>query len=186
LSFVDANGFANFKGALNALGLDKETLSLSYRSAREIMELASRVSGQPVDTSRARSGAAEFHQLPDCAAAGTALRALIARLSAADPQALTAIICKKKTDIKLIHGALAGLPGVHSEGIITFEPGTLVVNSHQVKGLEFTNVVLWNPSESDYRQTELDRNLLYVAITRACQRIDIIHWSPLAKALRPS
>jgi DNA helicase II / ATP-dependent DNA helicase PcrA len=186
LSFVDANGFANFKGALNALGLDKETLSLSYRSAREIMELASRVSGQPVDTSRARSGAAEFHQVPDYAAAGAALRALIARLSAADPQALTAIICKKKSDIKLIHGALAGLPGVHSEGVITFEPGTLVVNSHQVKGLEFTNVVLWNPSESDYRLTELDRNLLYVAITRACQRIDIIHWSQLAKALRPS
>jgi DNA helicase IV len=181
---VSADGFANFKGALNALGLDKETLSLSYRSAREIMELASRVSGQPVDTSRARSGAAEFHQVPDAAAAGTKLRELTGALSAADPQALTAVICKKKADIKAIHAALAGLPGVHAEGIVTFEPGTLVVNSHQVKGLEFTNVVLWNPCESDYRQTELDRNLLYVAITRACQRIDIIHWKPLAQALR--
>jgi DNA helicase II / ATP-dependent DNA helicase PcrA len=186
LSFVDANGFANFRGALNALGLDKETLSLSYRSAREIMELASRVSGQPVDTSRARSGAAEFHQVADSAAAALRLREVTGKLSAADPQALTAVICKKKADIKAIHAALAGVPGVHGEGIITFEPGVLVVNSHQVKGLEFTNVVLWNPCENDYRQTELDRNLLYVAITRACQRIDIIHWQPLAKALRPT
>ena len=185
LSFVDADGFANFKGALNALGLDKETLSLSYRSARQIMELASRVSGQPVDTSRAREGAAEFHPVADFAGGAGRLRELIGQLSAADPQALTAVICKKKADIKAIHAALAGVRGVHREGIVSFEPGTLVVNSHQVKGLEFTNVVLWNPCESDYRQTELDRNLLYVAITRACQRIDIIHWKPLAKALKP-
>lgn len=182
LSFVDADGFANFKGALNSLGLDKETLSLSYRSAREIMELAAQVSGQPADTSKARSGVAEFHQLRDFAAAAGKLRQLIGELASADPQALTAVICKKKADIKQIHAALAGVAGLHDEGIISFEPGTLIVNSHQVKGLEFTNVVLWNPSESDYRQNQLDRNLLYVAITRACKRIDIIHWSPLAKA----
>ena len=184
LSFVDADGFANFKGTLNSLGLDKETLSLSYRSAREIMELAARVSGQPADTTRARPGVAEFHQVRDFAGAAGKLRSLIGELSGADPKALTAVICKKKADIKPIHAALAGVAGLHGEGIVTFEPGTLLVNSHQVKGLEFTNVVLWNPSESDYRQNELDRNLLYVAITRACQRIDIIHWRPLAKALQ--
>ena len=184
LSFVDAEGFANFKGTLNSLGLDKETLSLSYRSAREIMELAARVSGQPADTSKARPGVAEFHKVRDFAGAAEKLRSLIGELSGADSQALTAVICKKKSDIKLINAALAGVPGLHREGEITFEPGTLVVNSHQVKGLEFTNVVLWDPSESDYRQTELDRNLLYVSITRACQRIYILHWRPLAKALR--
>ena len=184
LSFVDADGFANFKGALNSLGLDKETLSLSYRSAREIMELAARVNGQPVDTSKARPGVVEFHGVRDFAAAAGVLRGLLGELAGADPQALTAVICKKKADIRLIHGALAGLSGLHGEGVITFEPGVLVVNSHQVKGLEFTNVVLWDPNEGDYRQTELDRNLLYVAITRACKRIDVIHWRPLAKALQ--
>jgi DNA helicase II / ATP-dependent DNA helicase PcrA len=183
LSFVDADGFANFKGALNSLGLDKETLSLSYRSAREIMELAARVSGQPVDTSKARSGVVQFHAVGDFAAAAGTLRRLVGELSSADPQALTAVICKKKADIKSIHAALGGVAGLHGEGVITFEPGVLVVNSHQVKGLEFTNVVLWDPSENDYRQNELDRNLLYVAITRACQRIDVIHWRPLAKLL---
>lgn len=184
LSFVDADGFANFKGALNSLGLDKETLSLSYRSAREIMELAARVSGQPVDTSKARPGVVEFHEVRDFAAAAGRVRQLAVEHSLADPQALTAVICKKKADIKPIHAALAGVAGLHGEGIISFEPGILVVNSHQVKGLEFTNVVLWDPSESDYRQTELDRNLLYVAITRACKRIDVIHWRPLAKAFQ--
>ena len=186
LSFVDADGFANFKGALNSLGLDKETLSLSYRSAREIMELAACVSGQPVDTSKARPGVVQFHAVGDFAAAAGRLRQLAVGLANADPQALTAVICKKKADIASIHAALRGVTGLHGEGVITFEPGVLVVNSHQVKGLEFTNVVLWDPSENDYRQNELDRNLLYVAITRACKRIDVIHWRPLAKALQSS
>ncbi len=184
LSFVEADGFANFKGALNSLGLDKETLSLSYRSAREIMELAAAVSGQPADSSQARPGVVQFHKVRDFAQAADGLRQLVNEFAAADPQALTAVICKKKADIKSIHAALAGAAGLHGEGIVSFEPGTLVVNSHQVKGLEFTNVVLWDPSESDYRQTQLDRNLLYVAITRACKRIDVIHWRPLAKALQ--
>jgi len=182
LSFVDADGFANFKGTLNSLGLDRENLSLSYRSARKIMDLAARVSGQPADSSRARPGVAEFHEVRSFADAAGKLRQLLAAVAGADPQALTAVICKKKADIKPIHAALAGTAGLHPDGVIGFEPGVLVVNSHQVKGLEFTNVVLWNPSESDYRQNQLDRNLLYVAITRACKRIDIIHWSPLAKA----
>jgi len=183
LSFVDTDGFANFRVALNSLGLDRETLALSYRSAREIMELAARVSGRPVDTSKAHAGVAEFHQVRDFAEAAGKLRELAAELAAADPRALTAVICKKKAEVNRIQAALKGVAGLHEEGAITFEPGLLVVNAHQVKGLEFTNVVLWDPSESDYRQNELDRNLLYVAITRACKRIDLLHWRPLAKAL---
>jgi DNA helicase II / ATP-dependent DNA helicase PcrA len=184
LSFVDSDGFANFKAALHSLGLDKENLALSYRSAREIMELAAKVSGRPVDTSKAHPGAAEFHEVRDSTSAAAKLRALVAEFASADPQALTAVICKRKADIKPIHAALTGVAGLHGDGTISFEPGVLVVNTHQVKGLEFTNVVLWDPNEADYRETELDRNLLYVAITRACKRIDIIHWRPLATWFR--
>jgi DNA helicase II / ATP-dependent DNA helicase PcrA len=184
LSFVDSDGFANFKGTLVSLGLDRETLSLSYRSAREIMELAAKVSGRAVDTSKAHAGVAQFHEVRSFSEAAERLRQLVADLAVADPRALTAVICKKKADVKRIHSALGGVAGLHPDGVISFEPGVLVVNTHQVKGLEFTNVVLWDPSENDYRQTELDNNLLYVAITRACKRIDIVHWSPLAKALR--
>jgi DNA helicase II / ATP-dependent DNA helicase PcrA len=184
LSFVDSDGFANFKGTLNSLGLDKETLSLSYRSAKEIMELAAKVSGRPVDTSKAHPGAAEFHEVGDFPAAAAKLKELVAGFRDADPRALTAVICKKKADIRPIRAALAGVAGLHDEGAISFDPGVLVVNTHQVKGLEFTNVVLWDPNEGDYRQNELDRNLLYVAITRACKRIDIVHWRPLTTWLR--
>jgi len=67
---------------------------------------------------------------------------------------------------------------------VTFDPGILVVIPFQVKGLEFSHVVLWNPSESDYHNNDTDRNLLYVAITRACKELHIVHYKPLVKYLR--
>ena len=183
LSFVDGTGFLNFRRQLQLSGLDKETLAISYRSAREILELAARVSGRAVDTSKAHSGVVKFYPEKDSAAALRKVRWLVEQLVEREPNGLTAIICKKKTDVKLLHHALAGVAGLHGEGEVCFEPGVLVVNAHIVKGVEFTNVILWNPSETDYRQTEIDRNLLYVALTRASKRLYVVHWRPLAKGL---
>jgi DNA helicase IV len=183
LSFVDGTGFLNFRRQLQLSGLDKETLAISYRSAREILELAARVSGRPVDTSKSHSGVVKFYPEIDSAAALRKVRWVVEQLVAREPNGLTAIICKKKADVKLLHHALAGVTGLHGEGEVCFEPGVLVVNAHIVKGVEFTNVILWNPSETDYRQTEIDRNLLYVALTRASKRLYVVHWRPLAKGL---
>ncbi|MDD2338191.1 MAG: ATP-binding domain-containing protein [Geobacteraceae bacterium] len=183
LSFVDGTGFVNFRRQLQLSGLDKETLAISYRSAREILELAARVSGRTVDTSKSHSGVVKFYPEKDSSSALRKVRWIVEQLVAREPNALTAIICKKKTDVKAIHRFLGGVAGLHGEGEVCFEPGVLVVNAHIVKGVEFTNVILWNPSETDYRQTEIDRNLLYVALTRASKRLYVVHWRPLAKGL---
>ncbi|MRR56538.1 MAG: helicase, partial [Deltaproteobacteria bacterium] len=183
LSFVDGTGFLNFRRQLQLSGLDKETLAISYRSAREILELAARVSGRAVDTSKAHSGVVKFYPERDSAAALRKVRWVVEQLVEREPNGLTAVICKKKADVKLLHHALAGVAGLHGEGEVCFEPGVLVVNAHIVKGVEFTNVILWNPSETDYRQTEIDRNLLYVALTRASKRLYVVHWRTLAKGL---
>jgi len=184
LSFVDSAGFGNFRQQLQLSGLDKEMLTISYRSAREILELASRVSGKPVDTSKAHSGVVKFYREKDSGDAAMKVRLIAEQAVGKEPNSLTAVICKKKTDIKAVHRVLAGVPGLHGEGEISFDPGVLVVNAHQVKGVEFTNVILWNPSDTDYRQTVTDRNLLYVAVTRASKRLYAVHWSPLAVGLR--
>jgi DNA helicase IV len=183
LSFVDGTGFVNFRRQLQLSGLDKETLAISYRSAREILEVAARVSGRPVDTSKSHSGVVKFYPEKDSSAALRKVRWIVEQLVAREPNALTAIICKKKTDVKTLHQSLAGVAGLHGEGEVCFEPGVLVVNAHIVKGVEFTNVILWNPSDTEYRQTEIDRNLLYVALTRASKRLYVVHWRPLAKGL---
>jgi len=183
LSFVDATGFGNFRRKLQLSGLDKETLAVSYRSAKEILELASRVSGRQADTSKAHSGVVKFFRESDSKASLARVRMIAEQIVKKEPDSLTAVICKKKTDVKAVHKALAEVPGLHAAGDVSFEPGLLVVLAHQVKGVEFTNVILWNPSSSDYRQTETDRNLLYVAITRAAKRLYGVHWAPLAKGL---
>jgi len=183
LSFVDGSGFVSFRRQLQLSGLDKETLAISYRSAREILELAARVSGRPVDTSKSHAGVVKFYPEKDSSASLQRVRWIVDQLVSREPNALTAVICKKKSDVKELYRSLAGVAGLHQEGEVCFEPGVLVVNAHIVKGVEFTNVILWNPSETDYRQTEVDRNLLYVALTRASKRLYVVHWRPLAKGL---
>jgi DNA helicase IV len=165
LSFVDSTSFINFRQQLQLSGLDKETLVISYRSAREILELAARVSGRAVDTSKAHSGVVKFYREKDSRDAAKKVKAIAEQIVRKEPNSLTAVICKKKTDVKAVHRILAGVPGLHTEEV-SFDPGVLVVNAHQVKGSS-SNVILWNPSDTDYRQTETDRNLLYVAVTRA-------------------
>lgn len=57
---------------------------------------------------------------------------------------------------------------------------------HQVKGLEFAGVILRNPTQKAYPPTELGRNLLYVAITRAGNRLAVYHREPLTGIMSPS
>lgn len=185
LSFLDGQGLATFKTKLHARGLGKESLTVSYRCPKEIIELAARVVGRPVDTSKVRSGGiVNYHSMKNSAESMSQVRQIAGELAEANPGTLTAIICKKKADVKALHGALAGLPGLHEEGEISFTPGVQITHAHAIKGVEFTHVILYNPSSYDYRQTAPDRNLLYVAITRACRRIDIVHHQPLAKGLQ--
>lgn len=41
-------------------------------------------------------------------------------------------------------------------------------------------MILWNPTQKSYPATELGKNLLYVAITRASDRLAIYHHAPLS------
>ncbi len=66
---------------------------------------------------------------------------------------------------------------------MTFEPVVAVTIAHLVKGVEFANVILYDPNAKDFRNSSIDRNLLYVCITRACRRLDIVYWRELAAGL---
>lgn len=186
LNFVDNNAFPRFRAKLQTLGLSKVNLSVSYRCPKEIIDLANKVIGRSVDTTKAHKGTLEYHEGTTQDEAVGKLRKLVVDLQQADSKALIAIICKKKAEVKTVHKALEGTIGLHPVGDLCYDPGILVVNAHQVKGLEFSSVVLWNPSTMDYRQGPSDRNLLYVGITRASRRLDIVHWQKLAKGLEPT
>jgi superfamily I DNA/RNA helicase len=52
----------------------------------------------------------------------------------------------------------------------------LVTDIQQVKGLEFFSVLLWNPSKENFPNTQLGKNFLYVAITRAEENLCLVSW----------
>ena len=183
LSWVDAADFDIFHKNLKEVGVSNETLSVSYRCPKEIMALASRISNRESEQIGRHSGALEYHKVADEESALGLLRSLVEKLVAEDPNSLTAVICKKKADEKMLHKELTGITGLHQQGELTFEPGALVTIAHQVKGVEFANVILYDPNSKDFRKSALDRNLLYVCVTRACRRLDIVYWRELAAGL---
>ena len=183
LSWVDAADFDIFRGNMKEIGVNNETLSVSYRCPREIMALAARISSRENEQVGAHSGVLEYHKAADEESTLALLRQLVEKLTSENANSLTAVICKKKSDEKMLHKALAGITGLHQQGELTFEPGALVTIAHQVKGVEFANVILYDPNSMDFRNSDLDRNLLYVCVTRACKRLDIVYWRELAAGL---
>ncbi len=183
LSWVDEADFNIFHRQLKDVGMSSESLSVPYRCPSEILALAARISNRGVGQAGRHSGTLEYHQATDEEEALKALRRLALQLVAEDPKSLTAVICKKKTDEKMLYKALCGVQGLHRPGELTFEPGVAVTIAHQVKGVEFANVILYDPNAKDFRNSALDRNLLYVCITRACRRLDIVYWRELAAGL---
>jgi len=183
LSWVDAADFDIFHRNLQEVGVSNESLSVSYRCPKEIMALASRISNRESEQVGRHSGVLEYHGAADEESALAMLRRLVEKLVDEDPDSLTAVICKKKSDEKMLHKALTGISGLHEQGELTFEPGALVTIAHQVKGVEFANVILYDPNSKDFRNSALDRNLLYVCVTRSCRRLDIVYWRELAAGL---
>ncbi len=182
LDFVDAAGFSAFQLELKNAGLSSGELDVSYRSTRQIMDLASRVSGRPVGKVVNHGPDPRSHSFAKQAAALDHLRRSVGTLLAREKRSLTAIICRYKQEAETVYAALNDLPGVRLQtGDLSFEPGLLITNAHQVKGLEFSGVILWNPSQKAYPVTALGKNLLYVAITRASDRLAIYHHEPLSQ-----
>lgn len=96
-----------------------------------------------------------------------------------NPHALSAVICRLPKQASNLVATLKkiGYPFVkwgYRENF-DFSPGVIVTNVHQVKGLEFKNVLIINPTETQFNSaSEEDRNLLYVAVTRAEVRLDFV------------
>ena len=87
------------------------------------------------------------------------------------------IICKTQMQAEQLYKALCEhVPDVHllTARSAAFVQGVVVSAAHLAKGLEFDQVVVSNASDSNY-STDLDRNLLYVACTRAMHELLVTH-----------
>lgn len=80
---------------------------------------------------------------------------------------------KTRKDIKLIKGK-------DSE----YNSGISVIPSYLAKGLEFDCVIISNANEEKYTYSSLDTKLLYVTITRAMSKLDIFYTGEITGLLK--
>ena len=95
------------------------------------------------------------------------------------------IICKSDGLAELYEAVIGSRHEVTliTDATTVFPEGVALCSVRLAKGLEFDEVILLDVDDRQYA-TEADRNLLYVAITRALHRITILYRDQLSLLLR--
>ncbi|MCB0353528.1 MAG: ATP-binding domain-containing protein [Bdellovibrionales bacterium] len=157
-------------------------LTVSHRSTYPIMQFADHVQGRN-SVSQGRKGRRPIWFV--CRDEQQGVAAVVRWLTTAVerfPSSMTAVICASKQEAQYVLSLLKPTFGVAARlgdaSSFSFEEGIIVTDVRQVKGLEFMNVLLWNPSRRTYPKNQLGRNLLYVAATRAQENLCITSWEP--------
>jgi DNA helicase II / ATP-dependent DNA helicase PcrA len=182
--FLD-NGFRDWRTVLHELGLDHvavEPLRISYRSTREILQLARFAMGplaDPIEPVAPRTGApVEAHRFPGVGAAVAFLAEALRPLFAREPRATVAILARHPEQADRYHEGLAraeipGLRRVRAQDF-AFRPGVEVTEIRQVKGLEFDYVILVEANASSFGTDDESRHLFHIAATRAAHQLWLI------------
>lgn len=193
--FAGSGGFAGFiKGQQVRMGAGKicaDSLSIGYRATRPIMEAAWHVLGGEPSMKVHRDGepvtviqTASYQESLDQS------RAILAAHLKERPKSLVAAIClyPRDADRLFLDLKALGLERLrrHSRDDFTFAPGVIVTSAHQVKGLEFSAVLVFNPSSTQYRDNRESRMLLHVVFTRAADHLWVVGHQPLAYGLGKS
>ena len=111
------------------------------------------------------------------------IRALINEFKAGDFNSL-GIICKTQAQADKLHLLLKTDFRISLLNAIStaFGGGIVITTAHLAKGLEFDCVVVPHAGHKNYH-TEPDRQMLYVACTRAMHRLDLIHQGKISDFL---
>ncbi len=184
-----ARKFIGWDKILNNLEIKKDDLiqlEVSFRCTVPIMNLARKIEGHTDPVPFGRPGnAITWHRAKDHNDFLETLASWTEDLLKKDPYKLVALICrypkqamelKEELETMISHEVRVG----HRDQF-SFEPGIIVSNIHQVKGLEFDAVALIEPSEGSYpgKRSE-SRNMLYVGVTRAEDDLLVIGENPFS------
>ncbi len=153
------------------------SLNKTFRSTAEIARFADRISPNPSLEVVERHGAEP--EVLACASRKREVDAIIERIEAfrESSHKSLGIICKTRQQAARLHQALTRkisevhLLDVHSAA---FSSGVIVMSAHLAKGLEFDRVIV-PQADADNYANEMDRNLLYVACTRAMHQLTLTH-----------
>ena len=153
-----------------------------------IMTLAHKVAGDPKKVEGRKGPDPIWHQSENYLDLIETLVDWSRGLLREHPSNLIALICRyPKQAMELKEEIEVYLPGEVRLGHrdqFSFEPGILVTNIHQVKGLEFDSVALVEPDEENYpTKREESRNMIYVGITRTQEDLLLATIRPFSSVL---
>ncbi|MCI6060676.1 MAG: ATP-binding domain-containing protein [Dorea sp.] len=151
-------------------------LNKSYRSTYEIMEYAKKVCAQPslemVERHGERPGSIYCENVDHEIASITAR---IRQFEEGENVSL-GIIVKTSADAKRLYNAISGEYAVHllSKDSTRFTNGVSIASIRMAKGLEFDEVIVPDADDRNYH-SDYDRNLLYIACTRAMHKLTLFY-----------
>jgi DNA helicase-2/ATP-dependent DNA helicase PcrA len=184
--------FIGWNNILNNLKIKKDSLiqlEISFRCTVPIMNLARKIEGRKDPVPFGRPGnPVTWHRAVDQNDFLETLAHWTNNLLEKDPYKLIALICrypKQAMELKdELENMLSHEVRVGHRDQFSFEPGVMVSNIHQIKGLEFDAVALIDPSEKSYPGMNSEsRNMIYVGVTRAQEDLLVIGRSPFSTVL---
>jgi DNA helicase-2/ATP-dependent DNA helicase PcrA len=184
--------FIGWDNILDNLEIKKDTLiqlEVSFRCTVPIMNLARKVEGRKDPISFGRPGSSvTWHRAVDQNDFLETLAGWVNGLIKKDPYKLIALICRYPKQAMELKDELEKMilceVRIGHRDQFSFEPGVIISNIHQIKGLEFDAVALINPSEEFYPSKNIEsRNMIYVGITRAQEDLLVIGNNSFSKVL---
>ncbi len=162
-------------------GATTMTMLKSYRSTYEITQFTKRINPSIEVEAIERHG--EEPRLILCKtldAETDKIKELIAQFEQSNFYSL-GIICKTQKQADALYDALNDEHEINILNIasVAFGSGILITTAHLAKGLEFDRVIIPHCTDKNYK-TEADKQMLYVASTRAMHQLSITYTGKLS------
>jgi DNA helicase IV len=184
--------FIGWDKIINNLELEESDLvrlEVSFRCTAPIMSLARKIAGNPKPVQGRKGKVPKRKRVDDHNDLLESITKWVEDLQREDPNKLIAVICrypkqamhlKEELEEMIADGVRLG-----HRSLFSFEPGVIVTNIHQVKGLEFDAVCIVEPSDENYPHIKSEsRNMLYVAVTRAQDDLLMIGEKPFTALIK--
>jgi len=161
-------------------------LKVSYRSTRQIMELARHILGDLThdwSSREVRSGPeVTLTQLETEGEAAATLADALKSLSAEEPLATVAVVTRTPAQARRVFDALKRfkVPRLRlvSDQDFPFTSGVDLTDILQIKGLEYDYVIGLDVNEESYPKDNPSRHLLHILATRAAHQLWLLNGGP--------
>lgn len=160
------------------------TMNKSYRSTYEITQFSKRINQKKDIEAIERHG--EEPKVIFCKNSNdeiSLIKSLITEFEKSNFNSL-GIICKTRKQADSLYEALNNNDNITLLNAVSvaFGTGIVITTAHLAKGLEFDKVIVPFCSEKNY-QTEPDKQMLYVACTRAMHKLFLTYTDKLSKLI---